>query len=490
MACLLSLTIVSLLLITASSAAPQGKPLCSSDPSLLSSALCSADLKTNFGNDFYTGFSESFSPTDLSRLFIYVITEESTPVQVSLYNSSDAVIKTLTVQSNEPASKFDLNGGELTVQNSTNLYKGLRVKAEGDKKIAVFASNTGFNTAAMFMVLPSYTYPGVQQYEYVALSSVGQKNSTVLLVAGEDNTTVTVQPRVAIELPSAVTNGDDDMIVSPGQSYTFMLQRMQSLLIESSEDLTSTKFTSDKPLSVISGHTCAQVPVNEGVCDQILEQIPPSLTWGRVFMSVPFMNRMRGAYYRMVTAQDSTSITIKCGENSTTLFAVHSGDALSYHAPVNTSCSFVADRPILLGQYSATKIDSLNVENFGTPLLMSVPPTEQYVVTDRVTIPHPQTNSVGHTSVNIITSSTCVDNIGTISVGGVKTTINWQPIQASNGLVLGYGAALPLPDSDSVDIVLPSSIPITIFTYGFSITESYGSLVSTALQQTSSELCT
>ena len=424
----------------------------------------------------------------LTSLNIYVTTTENTPVVVNLYNSSDAVIDTLTVQQNKSGT-FLINSEAWTVSSSAELQKGLRVKAEDGKKIAVFGSNAAYTSAALFLVLPSYTYPGVSEYQYIALTSTGHRNSTVLLVASQDETTVTVQPRVTIKLPAAVTNGAVDVEVNPNESYTFVLQRLQSLLLESSGDLSGTKFISNRPLSVISGHQCAQVPDNVGLCDQILEQIPPTLTWGKLFMSVPFTNRLRGTYYRIIAAEDSTKVTISCSKapNSTVLFADHSGDVLMYSAPVNASCSFVATGPILLGQYSASK-ESGQAENIGTPLLMAVPPVEQYMMSDRVVIPSsPITANM--VTANVITSSTCIDHITTVTVGGVQTPITWQPILSTNRTVLGYGAALALPDSSNVEIILPSSIPMVSFTYGYSTSpESYGSLVSTDLQQISGQL--
>ena len=139
----------------------------------------------------------------------------------------------------------------------------IRIKADDDKQIAVYASNAAFTSAALFLVLPSRAYPSATEYTYIALSSTRHQNSTVLLVAGHNRTRVTVKPTSHITLPAAITGEND--VIEPHQSYTFMLQRMQSLLLESVEDLSGTKVTSDQPISVISGHQCGTVPANTGL---------------------------------------------------------------------------------------------------------------------------------------------------------------------------------------------------------------------------------
>ena len=57
-------------------------------------------------------------------------------------------------------------------------------------------------------------------------------------------------------------------------SLTIILETYQ---IESDNDLTGTRLTSSKPLSVFSGSDCAEVPHNRRLCDHLAEQVPPPL---------------------------------------------------------------------------------------------------------------------------------------------------------------------------------------------------------------------
>ena len=52
----------------------------------------------------------------------------------------------------------------------------------------------------------------------------------------------------------------------------------------SQEDLSGSIVDADKPISVYGGHPCANVPDQTFVfCDYVVEQMPPTNTWGRTF---------------------------------------------------------------------------------------------------------------------------------------------------------------------------------------------------------------
>ena len=441
--------------------------------------------QSNRANEFFTGFSKSLSVPGLTSLVIYVTTQEASSVSVRILDASDNLVAQKIVSRHSPAM-FTIDNVIWTVTSYSDINKGLRIKADDDKQIAVYASNAAFTSAALFLVLPSQAYPAATEYTYIALSSTGHQNSTVLLVAGHNRTRVTVKPTNRITLPAAIT-GENDVIIEPNQSYTFMLQRMQSLLLESVQDLSGTKVTSDQPISVISGHQCGTVPANTGLCDQILEQIPPTLTWGKVFMSLPFTQRLIGSVYRIVAAEGDTDVSISCtNDQSITdnqqLTIQGSGNSLIYNAMPKGMCTFVASKPVLVGQYSPSKGN----EAVGTPLLMTLPPVEQYVVDDTVITPGSPI-SIASSHLNVITSSSCVTNSTPILVGGVETPVTWTPLRTAEGVTLGYGTTLNINRSET-EVKLPTAVPMVVLAYGFSSRpESFGSLITTNLLQNTSE---
>ncbi len=63
----------------------------------------------------------------------------------------------------------------------------------------------------------------------------------------------------------------------PQQKHSIVWKRIMQ--IENDNDLTGTRITSSKPLSVFSGSDCANVPQGKGGCDHLVEQVPPTVTW-------------------------------------------------------------------------------------------------------------------------------------------------------------------------------------------------------------------
>ena len=63
-------------------------------------------------------------------------------------------------------------------------------------------------------------------------------------------------------------------------SSTITVWKHIRLKIESDNDLTGTRITSSKPLSVFSGSDCVSVPQNIGHCNHLVEQVPLTVTWG------------------------------------------------------------------------------------------------------------------------------------------------------------------------------------------------------------------
>ena len=52
-------------------------------------------------------------------------------------------------------------------------------------------------------------------------------------------------------------------------------------------DITGTSIVSNKPLTVISGHECGNVPDDVPRCEHITEEIPPTVHWGQQFLLTP-----------------------------------------------------------------------------------------------------------------------------------------------------------------------------------------------------------
>ena len=129
--------------------------------------------------------------------------------------------------------------------------------------------------------------------------------SQFLLIACFDDSQVSVTPTQRISPPRSGECG-------PGASSERCTWqdsgKMDSVLVISSDDLTGTLIRSQKPLVVVTGHQCGEVPRGNTACDFIAEQT----TWGYTYILVPLAVRRTGDYYRIAAYLDDTVVNITC----------------------------------------------------------------------------------------------------------------------------------------------------------------------------------
>ena len=173
------------------------------------------------------------------------------------------------------------------VFNNTMRNKGVLIHAtDASRKLTVHGMNDALYTADGFVALPCHDYQK-QNYTYYAVSthfnrSSAQLTSQVLLVGCDASTELTITPTQEIQIPPDLVRGSNlPLSVPSGGSYTITLNRLQTFMFHSTLDLTGSKVVSNKPISFFSGHECADVPVGVAACDHLVEQLPPTITWGK-----------------------------------------------------------------------------------------------------------------------------------------------------------------------------------------------------------------
>ena len=155
-------------------------------------------------------------------------------------------------------------------------------------------------------------------------------------------------------------------------SLTITLETYQ---IESDNDLTGTRITSSKPLSVFSGSDCAEVPHNRRLCDHLVEQVPPTVTWGSKFFVASLEGRSSGERIRVLSTR-AASVAVNCNTVvSVSEFQLQSGGSFrEFEIPINSFCSIESTSPVLVAQYAYGR-DS---DGVGDPFMMIIPPIEQF----------------------------------------------------------------------------------------------------------------
>ena len=293
-----------------------------------------------------------------------------------------------------------------------------------------------------------------------------QSLSEVLLVGTEDNTAITVVPTQNIAVPQNIQlSNSNEITVAAETSFFLTLHKMQTFLFGApgNNDITGTSIVSNKPLTVISGHECGNVPDDVPRCEHITEQIPPTVNWGQQFLLTPYSGKPV-QYYKIITASNHTTYNFTCGIDNTTTYNLHTAGSSSTHSTsFNNYCSISSDKQILVTQL----VPGHELGNTGDPAISLVPSIDQY--SQNVVFVSPNLSGIISHYINIATA-----NQSTILLDGVALSLTWNAIYDHTNNVIGYGTQF---NTTSLDIphILTSENKFTTLIYGIgiSITTAY-----------------
>ena len=351
-------------------------------------------------------------------------------------DSSEETIERGTVSSGNPAVvtiPSDLRF-QVTDSEFSNREKGIHVYTTSDSDLFVIVENfvNRLNHGA-FLAYPCITIEADGGYEYYIISKDDPTDflhSQFLLVGCEDDTAISVTPTRSISIPedpqteaSALLTVDMDVA-----SHEIKLNQMQTLLVSSVDDLSGTKIVSDKPLTVISGHECINVPSSESGCEPIAVHVPPKSTWGTKFLLAPFAGRTVEQNFKAIST-DPTSIIYTCGTTSRGAQGVTSIE-------INTDeyCYLESSEPLLLVQLSVGG----SSDSRGDPAIALVSPIDQYV--KEIEFFTLQADMFASSFISVTVSAEHY-NAENILLDGVAIDCEWKEIMNNNEEIVGYGCS-------------------------------------------------
>ena len=342
-------------------------------------------------------------------------------------------------------------------------HKGVRIYTL-QQPISVLIMNFETGSFGSYLSLPSCDFfiPHYQYYAVSTSSSVEEKRSEMLLIGNANNTVITVTPSVNVSMPS---DAQDPNINSPlitianGMTHTIVLHEFDTLLIKAGDsysDLTGTKVVSDKPLTVISGHECANVPTHSRYCDHISVQIPPTITWGQRFLLTPFGNRTAGQYYKMIAGRRNVTVEQTCVSGK--YIMEKAGDSVIFFTTSTTYCYVESNKPVLLTQLApGGKIDGT-----GDPTIAIVSPLEQY--STEVLFDVQDVYDIPVSYINIMT----VTMPEVIYMDNASLSVVWNPIRGIDGSIVGYGTQVANVSTETHILSTPDDVKMSVMVYGFS----------------------
>lgn len=172
--------------------------------------------------------------------------------------------------------------------NASRIYTGDTYRIVSDRPIVAYQHSplaSEYNNDAS-LLLPTHALGTT----YIAAAYPSLSGASYFrVIATADNTTVEWTPP-----RDAAGNGLPIPFVPAGATGSLVLHRGDTLRVGASaldepdvalQDLSGTIIRADKPIWVLGGNPCANVPLGAFACDHIEEVMPPLSTWGRTYVA-------------------------------------------------------------------------------------------------------------------------------------------------------------------------------------------------------------
>ncbi len=442
---------------------------------------------SNKGKDFYLCFPHHVPSGTNAKLSIWITSDQASSGTITMANG--AFSSTFNIAANglaevqvPYAAAFISNGESTTEFTTLILKKSIRVQVDpGKPAVVAYLQQWGNARSAATLLLPV----NVLGKKYFAISAnqdganAGGQNarSQFQIIATKDNTVVTI---------SLVKNG------LKGGAFTVTLPLAGDMIqyqspdgAAATQDITGTVIESVAsgsggclPIAVFSGSSNLKIGTQTPNCgggsyDPLLQQLYPVTTWGKNFGFVPLANYQNGVPYRVMAAEDNTTVFF----NGAVVATLNAGQiypaAFTTNAPTLTAPTFItADKPICVAEYAQSSGCSGQGNNQGDPDMVILNPIEQSI--SDITIFSTKQQVINTQWVNILIKTIATPSFKLSRNGGPLTlpASAWQPFAALPGYsYLREQLPTPAGISDSYRLVADSGF--NAIAYGLGDNESY-----------------
>ena len=425
------------------------------------------------GNEYYIGFIPNAGAPPLlimlnnrDRLATYTI-----EVPVLQFSRSGAIIANIQ---NIVSLPDVLTGLSPRNRNALdNEYKeGVYLQTSRSQIATIGLSNSTENSDTFFAI-PTVDLC-LYEYTYFAMSEYHNRDGSVVIVGTADQTIMNITvPHLEWQwdLKIKINNSADWAYLSSKTLYTFEIQRLQIVYIAATHvtELIGTKVTTDKPISLFSGHECSYVPSFAQFCNNLAEQIPPTELWGTEYYFAPLVSRTSYAI-KIIAAYDSTTVEISCDNHDRLVrLRIDAGESTTETFSYEY-CGLFATKKVLIAQFSR----DYEADSSGGQMMMLVPPTTHY--TNRITSstfqPSTQVNSYNH-YINIIAIASYDQRqmISITTAGGENRSsesLYWKTLFGGNDTEI-YAAQVGIPHGVFEVTHFNKSVLMTVMVYGFEV---------------------
>ena len=283
------------------------------------------------------------------------------------------------------------------------------------------------------------------------LQQLHSNDQTIIqITALTDSTEVRIAPNTGIII--------NKYAVQRGEEYIITLDVGESVMVTSSEDLTGSRVTANKAISLYSGHYCATGSTDS--CSVLIEQIPPFNSWRNSFiLHTNVIGLIAGNMFKLISSDIGASVSMNCtsdginyeSNNYHLVFRQHLVLSITHH-----HCIVNSDENILIIQFKDSSQSPL--DTFMT-IIPAIDQFEDYYVMN--------TNN----SYVVLTVMGSNPNIIPILLDDNPATVSWE-VFILNESAYYYGV-LQLPSGRHTLTFLEGVVKFGAIIYGTNGTDTY-----------------
>ncbi len=413
-----------------------------------------APAPSNEGSGFFIGFMMNSHMTQRqdSQNIVRMITDDPNGVEVNVTHVAGE--HTFFLLRDVPASAF-LSPTVSEVTGPTDRQKGVEaaITSLPGAPFAVYGISRKFGSVEGYLALPCINTASMYEYFVISPPTIGTNGSSAFLVVPcQDQTSVMIREHKQSDRPTGLT-------LNKGETYYYV----------SSTDLTGFHITTDKPISLFSGHECGVAGDDSIDCNHLVEQLPPVSAWGNFFLTAPIAVTAQlrlPSIIKLITIARDTSINVTCTDGGRLFTNAIVSDSLNFTASASDFCSIESSSPILVVQLPIP-----SQSGFDDVFMTLVPAVSQYR-NDLTVVPLAENDAEDW--VNLFVPANYF-NVEAIFFGSVTTSLSsWVAISCSNGGVCGYALHMSLRITSTVVRHTNPDAVMGAIVYGHSIGQRLG----------------
>ena len=401
--------------------------------------VCSQDT---VGRDFVAMFLENTGSNP--RLELHAASTVTTVTYVTITTPYGSANPFYTAVAIEPGNMQSVTlPNNLVLSGTAKGDTGLHIVATAD--ISVYGLSRHSSSCGGYLTFP---IESLGTHYFTVSWWPPSTNTQIGVVATEDDTAVSI----TFPVNRGISVLYDGVEYVGGMTLTLLLDAYQAIQIQdrANSDLTGTEISSSRPVAVFSGNVHTSLPdENLPVGDNLVEQMPPTNTWGQKFAVVPIPGATAGTTVEIVAKENNVVVTFNGAQTATLLYA---GDYLVQD--VNGYTYITSTKPIMVVQYSNSPAS--DGQDDDEPAMFIVPPVEQYKKEYLFLVPS------GTTSAYLMLAIDDSQKTGLLLNNNPLDEVTWYSVSGTNPLIVGRFVVI-LPGRH---VISHPTTPFAAYIYG------------------------